>query len=209
MRVVSDNSGSSHLLAGAAPGYGPTLEPTVHYFHERGTCGVPPGQVFVPGIIHGTLLFGGLSPVLDKDCLRWRGGTHVLNCLGATRPSDSGSYPDANYAQAIGARAGNDGIEYMDWCINRIRCRVNYLGTFARLAQGLEDPGTCLYVHCKSGRDRSVMTLFALMRTEFTMSSAAAKSVLEVSRKGSDEWPCARVSYKGDIMDWIDAILSR
>ena len=46
-------------------------EPSVNYVHEEFRCRVPPGTISIPLRFRGELLYGGLSPVLDLQWLRW------------------------------------------------------------------------------------------------------------------------------------------
>jgi len=187
--------------AGAASGSRDTFEPEVVYIHERWNCRVPPGEVELPGKILGKFFWGGLSPVLNESWLRWKRVTHVLNCLGAT----NGDVPNRHYTLAMNARVA--GIKYFNWCINSEECRTNYLLTFSKLALCLSTQGTCLYVHCKSGRDRSVMTVIALLRSQFSVSDEKACTIVN-SRLGVDKWPCAILKDKKAYFKWIDSILS-
>ena len=144
-----------------------TAAPRVYYAHEPWRCQVPPGNILLPGILSARLLWGGLSPVLNKMWLRWAGVTHVLNCLGSTRGSSDEVIPDPNHALAMQARSDDDNIQYIDWCIAHVPSRRAYLSTFAHLESVLNTPTACLYVHCKSGQDRSPLTIFALLRLRF------------------------------------------
>ena len=201
--VASDSS-----QAGAASGSRDTIEPKVEYTYESWQCRVPPGEVVLyPEKMKGRLLWGGLSHVLNKAWLRWKGVTHVLNCLGAKSRHDGDIVPDPHFTLAVNARAFDDGIDYFDWCINHQACRTNYLLMFSKLAIILSTRGTCLYVHCKSGRDRSVMTVFALLRLQFSQTHEVACKVVN-SRIGVDKWPCANLEDKGAILKWIDFNLS-
>ena len=112
------------------------------------------------GIVAGSLIWGGLSPVLNVEWLRWRRVTHVLNCMGSVDPASGNTEP--NYVLAVASRSSD--IEYIDWCITYDASRINYLVVFSRLERILKHPGSCVYVHCKSGRDRSAATLYALLR---------------------------------------------
>lgn len=194
----------SPFLSGRKPG--PSQEPTIQYVHEALNCRVPPAQILLPGIIQGTLLWGGLSPALNVPWLQWKGVTHVLNCLGSSRIEDNGAMPDPNYQLAVAARSEADGICYIDWCINHMPSRSKYLLTFSKLESVLRNPGGCLYVHCKSGRDRSAATVFALLRLQFALTHDDAWNALQ-TRVGKNRWPCANLNDKSEIMQWIDSVL--
>ena len=122
-------------------------------------------------------------------------------CL-AGLPSTGNTEP--GYALALGARSS--GIEYIAWCITHDASRKNYLAVFSRLERILKHPGSCLYVHCKSGRDRSAVTLYAFLRLQFGLSADDAWASLQF-RVGRNKWPVARVWDQHDILAWIDEIL--
>ncbi len=173
------------------------VEPKVAYTHESPNCQVPPAEVCLPGVFAASLFWGGLSPALNVEWLRWRRVTHVLNCMGSVDPSTGNTEP--NYA-ALAARSSD--IEYIDWCITHDASRNNYLAVFSRLERILKHPGSCLYVHCKSGRDRSAVTMFALLRLQFWLSRLDAWAALQF-RVVRSKWPVAKVWDKHDILAWI------
>ena len=177
------------------------------YAHECYRCRVSPGEILLPGILVARFLWGGLSPVLNSKWLQWAGVTHVLNCLGSARcVNDTGHIVDPHHRLAMQARSPDDGIEYIDWCVNHPPSRRKYLRTFTNLEQILITPSACLYVHCKSGQDRSAMTIYALLRSRFGLSEGDAWNALQ-TRRAKDGWPCARWSGRGEITDWLDAIM--
>ena len=181
-----------------------TLEPTIFYIYESANCKVPPAKVMLPsGIIQGTLLWGGLSPVLNIKWLRWRRITLVVNCMG----SMNGTWPDPNYERALQARENSHGIEYLDWSINHEPSRIYYPWVFAKIADILKRPGTCVYIHCKNGRDRSVATVFALLRLQYCLSYVDAYQALQ-SRIGKDGQPCANLGNNNHNIQWVERILS-
>jgi len=205
MQIVF-NVDSKSSEAGAASSLGDTPEPEVNYTWEAWDCQVPPGEVVLPGIIErGKLFWGGLSHVLDKTWLRWRRVTHVVNCLGAKRMRNGVASPDPCFTRAVEAHV--DGIEYFDWCINHGEHRNNFMVLFSNLETILTSPGTCLYIHCRSGRDRSVMTVIALLRIKFGVSKDDACMVVK-TRLGTRYWPCANLDDKDDLFEWIDSVLS-
>ena len=61
----------------------------------------------------------------------------------------------------------------------------------------------CFFLYGKSGHDRSVMTVFALLRLQFFMSHADACLIVNL-RIGVDKLPCADLEDKGAIFEWID-----
>ena len=180
------------------------VEPRVVYRHEDHNCQVPPAEVCLPELFSGSLFWGGLSPALNVAWLRWRRVTHVLNCMGSVEPSTG----NVNPGFALARQARSSDIEYIDWCINHDASRQNYLDVFSRLERILKCPGSCLYVHCKSGRDRSAVTLYAFLRLQFGLSPDAAWASLQF-RCGRDKWPVASVWNKHDILAWIDEILNK
>ena len=180
------------------------VEPKVAYFHDSYNCRVPPAEVCLPSVIVGSLFWGGLSPVLHVEWLRWRRVTHVLNCMGSVEPSTGNV--DPGYALALQARSSD--IEYIDWCINHDASRKNYLAVFSRLERILKHSASCLYVHCKSGCDRSAASLYASLRLQFGLSANDAWASLQF-RVGRNNWPVAQVWDKHDILAWIDEILNK
>ena len=197
---------SSHAgsQAGMAASSRKCYEPTVHYAQEEA---VPPGQISLPVGWAGTLLWGGLSHVLNLRWLQWRGVTHVLNCLGSKdgNTQDSRVLPDPNYA--LPQNAHFDGIEYMDWCIHDKGDRNNYLPLFNRLGNILTCPGACLYVHCKKGSNLNAVTVLALLRLHFGVPKKQALDQVLDSRKGLDGTPCAQLGSENHIMQWIDDLM--
>ena len=191
----------------AEMGQGP--EPCVHYQHERPDCQSPPGEVVLP-VLAARLMWGGLSPVLNRAWLEWQGVTHVLNCLGAKRKDGA---PDPYYDLALQARLGDTSIgdtsiEYIDFCINHFGQRSAYLPIFVRLENILKNPNACLYVHCRNGKDRSAITVYALLRVRFFVDADTAASALQ-SRKGTHGAPVANLTFRQEkIREWIDQILA-
>jgi len=182
-------------------------EPRVSYVHEHWRCRVPPAFIDIPSKFPGRLLYGGLSPVLNLEWLRWRGVTHVWNCLGGVTYKESVPVPERHYAMALQARESGGSIAYIDWCLMHEPSRRRYLSVFSKAEAILNTPGTCLYVHCRSGRDTSVFTVFALLRLRFHFSEADAWSLLQ-NRIGVDGWPCASWYGKEDVKAWIEQVLS-
>ena len=182
-------------------------EPEVCYLHESWQCRVPPGSIQIPNIFPGQLLYGGLSPVLNLDWLHWRGVTHVWNCLGRVGHKDGHVVQDRHYGLALAAREPGGSIGYIDWCLTHQPSRQRYLSVFAKAEAILNTPGTCLYVHCRSGRDRSVFTVFALLRLRYRFTEADAWNLLQ-SRVGVDSCPCANWYGKDDVLSWVDQVLA-
>ena len=191
------NVGSHPSQVGAASGSRGTPEP--NYVHVDRNSRVPPGQVLLPGIIKGELFWGGLGPVLNVDWLHWRGVTHVLNC------EESGPRFCVHAQLDSEARERTHGqIQYIDWCIDCQEHRATYLYTLNGLDIALSHPGTCLYVHCCSGR-LSALTVYALLRLRFAVPPNNAWQALQSrrDRKGS---LCARWDHH--ISFWIESVLS-
>jgi hypothetical protein len=182
-------------------------EPQVRYVHESFQCRVPPGSIQIRNIFPGKLLYGGLSPVLNSNWLRWRGVTHVWNCLGSVIQKDGEAVQERHFALALAAREPGDSIGYIDWCLMHKPSRRRYLSIFAKAEAILNRPGTCLFVHCRSGRDISVFTVFALLRLRYNMSEADAWNLLQ-SRVGVNGWPCANWYGKQDVLEWIEQVLT-
>ncbi len=62
-------------------------------------------------------------------------------------------------------------------------------------------------VHCCSGRDRSVFSVFALFRLRYHFLEADAWNLLQ-SRLGVDGWPCANWCGKEDGLAWVEQVLA-
>ena len=90
-------------------------------------------------------------------------------------------------------------IEYIDMIITHDASRINYLAVFSRLDRISKHSGSCLYVHCKSGRDCSAVTLYAFLRLQFGLSSHDAWAPLQF-RVGRDKRPVATVWAKREIL---------
>ena len=163
------------------------VEPKVAYTHETPNCQVPPAEVCCPGVFAASLFWGGLSPVLKVEWLRWRRVNHVLNCMGSVDFASGNTEP--NYALAVAARSFD--IEYIDWWITHDASRNTYLAVFSRLERILKHPGSCLYVHCKSCHDRGAATMYALLWLQFGLLSYAAWAALPF-RVGRNKWPVAK-----------------
>ena len=103
------------------------VEVKVLYTHESLNCQVPPAEVCLPGLFAASLFWGGVSSARNMEWLRWRGVTHVLNCMGSIDPSTGNT--EHNYALALAARSSH--IEYIDWCIKRAASRNKYLSVFS------------------------------------------------------------------------------
>jgi protein-tyrosine phosphatase len=114
---------------------------------------------------------------------------------------------ERHYELALSAREPGDGITYIDWCPMHEPSRQRYLPYFAKAEAILNTPGTCLYVHCRSGRDRSVLTVFALLRLRYHFSEVDAWNVLQ-GRLDANGWPCAVLRGRQDVLDWIDQVLA-
>ena len=113
---------------------------------------------------------------------------------------------DPSYTLAWRSRCSH--IEYFDWCINHEASRRDYRDVFSRLERILKHPASCVYVHCKSGRDRSPITLYAFLRLQIGLSADKAWASLQC-RIGKNHWPVARVWDKHDILVWIEELLDK
>jgi hypothetical protein len=162
-------------------------------------CQTPPGLIAARGAIQARFLWGGLSPVLNKEWLRWQGVTHVLNCDGPSSPL---------YARILSARAADDGITYIDWCPNCISHRTGFLPIFTRLEKVLKTPSEGLYVHCRSGKDRSAITIFALLQVRFSATEEEARAALQ-TRLGTHGRPVANLTVgHEDTLRWLAQVIT-
>ena len=111
----------------------------------------------------------------DGDESRWRGMTPVLDCMGFVDPWLGNTEPSYALARVVLSFS----IEYIDWCIMHDASRKYYLGIFSRLERIWRSPGSCPYVHCKSGRGSSAATMYAQLRLRFGLSSHDAWAALQ------------------------------
>ena len=76
---------------------------------------------------------------------------------------------------------------------------------FFELFNALQHKDTHVYVHCKSGKDRSAFTVFAFLRLMFRYSWERASAALD-RRVGVDGRPVADlVTRKADLTNWLEA----
>ena len=57
--------------------------------------------------------------------------------------------------------------------------KQRYLLCFSAIREELSREGGCVYIHCKSGEDRSAFTVYSLFRLEYGFSDVAARAALE------------------------------
>ena len=147
---------------------------------------------------------GGLSPVLNREWLRWRRVTHAICCLGAF---DGDGEETQAWRVAQNARAGTGNIQYQNWCVNRTVDQRRYLQLFTHLRQTLGKVDSCVYVHCRSGKDRSALTIYAFLRGSLGYDDDSARRALatRVDRFGQ---PAANVDYnQGAVRTWLQRVL--
>jgi protein-tyrosine phosphatase len=65
------------------------------------------------------------------------------------------------------------------WCVNYGPDKQRYLLCFSAIREELSREGGCVYIHCKSGKDRSAFTVYSLLRLEYGFSDEAARAALE------------------------------
>ena len=65
----------------------------------------------------------------------------------------------------------------------------------------------CNYVHCKTGKNLSALTVLAFLRLQFKVPKERALQLLD-SRKGLDGQPCAQLHSARLIKTWIDEHMS-
>ena len=93
-------------------------------------------------------------------------------------------------------------ITFLDFCVNYAVDRRQYLTTFVAICSVL-DGGECVYIHCKSGRDRSAFTVFALLQLQYGLEEDAARAAL-AGRVGCDGWCIANVDVGHDAnWEWL------
>ena len=93
---------------------------------------------------------------MSAEWLRWNNIHLVINCLGRINAYNE---EDVNWRTAVDAQV--EGINYIPWCINFRDDRQKHLWPFDTMKAVLKR-GEGVYVHCKSGKDRSAITVYAL-----------------------------------------------
>ena len=136
---------------------------------------------------------------LSEPWLRWRGVAHVLNCMGRfdVRQEELPEWAivhDPHYAFR--------GISFFDWCIRSHVDRREYERTFTRLRSALSQPSSVVYIHCKSGRDRSCQTVYAFLRIAYGLDDRTATEALS-SRHSVDGAPLANLQMDENTQAWL------
>ena len=75
-------------------------------------------------------------------------------------------------------------ITFIDFCVNYAGDKRQYVKTFAAICAIL-DRGDCVYIHCRSGKDRSAFTVFALLQLQYNIDEDTARAAL-ATRIGCD-----------------------
>ena len=147
-------------------------------------------------------MWGGLSHALDPSWLSWRRVTHILCVLAKTLPDGTVA---TDWRASSRSRLRN--IAYFDWCINKPSDRVRYLHLFTTLRAILEDSGTCLYIHCKNGRDRGAQTTYAFLRWAYQLNHEDCWNALR-RRVDSHNKPLANINgMRPDAWQWLERCL--
>ena len=153
---------------------GRAQEPWVEFLFEAWQCRMPPARIRHSAIV-GSLYLGGLSHAVHQDWLRWRGVTHVVCCLGRLNGANT---VNEHWKRASEARITDGSVHYKDWCINNGSHRGWGADFLQQIAALLRVPQNCVFIHCKNGRDRSAMTVFALLRLGLSLPEWEAREAL-------------------------------
>ena len=152
-----------------------------HYAHP--SCRTPPAVVANRDKRwRGELLVGGIDHRLCQSWMRWRRVTHVLNCTGRVSkkaPGTSEREETSTWAIIHDPHYRFSGVTFLDWCVRSHIDRERYEETFARVRAALSLPSSVVYVHSKSGRDRSCQTVYALLRIVYGLDDRAATEARE------------------------------
>ena len=99
------------------------------------------------------------------------------------------------------------GVIFHDWCVNSATDKCNYGPSFEMLQRTLSTPEAVVFVHCKSGRDRSPFTVYALLRITYSVNEEEARALL-AHRVGTHGRPIANLDeqFKTNAM-WLDEVL--
>ena len=87
--------------------------------------------------------------------------------------------------------------------------KQRYLLCFSAIREELSREGGCVYIHCKSGKDRSAFTVYSLLRLEYGFSDEAARAALE-TRLGTRGQYIANVDVRQECnQTWLEKALRR
>ena len=174
--------------------------PIVHYMHETWNCQTHPAEVVLPELFPGRLLWGGISHGTCKDWLLYERVKLVVNCINKAMP---GGAPNRLWEDSCKVRNDVSGeIAFLDFCVNYAVDRRRYLRTFAAICSVLGH-GECVYIHCRSGKDRSAFTVFALLQLQYDLEEDAARAAL-AGRVGRDGRCLANVDVgHGPNWEWL------
>ena len=87
--------------------------------------------------------------------------------------------------------------------------KQRYLLCVASIRAELSRDGSCVYIHCKSGKDRSAFTVYSLLRLEYGFSDEAARAALE-TRSGTRGQCIANVDVRQEYnQTWLEKALRR
>ena len=206
MQVSTDISAISPVGSGAS-GSSRTFdgEPVVFFRHEPSMCHVPPGDIHLPDKgLRGHLLWGGLSHALNTEWLRWKGVSIVVCCISQKQ----GAADNPDWLAARSVRSYSDCIQYVDWVLAYQPHRAKYLSVVSKIVSCLGHDSSFVYVHGKSGSDRCVFTVYALLRIGFSMSDEDARAVLQ-TRLDTRGGVLASVNFQANPhYTWLQGILS-
>ena len=149
-----------------------------HYAHP--SCRTPPAVVANRDKRwRGELLVGGIDHRLCQPWVRWRRVTHVLNCTGRVSKKAPGTSEREETSTWAIIHDPHYKFSGLDWCVRSHIDRERYEETFARVRAALSLPSSVVYVHSKSGRDRSCQTVYALLRIVYGLDDRAATEARE------------------------------
>ena len=132
------------------------VAPSVTYVHETWNCRTSPAEIALPELFPGRLLWGGMSPGTCKEWLLFQRVKLVVNCINRNLSDGTQNWLWLNSTRVRHEVKGE--IAFMDFCVNWAGDRKQYLKTFAAICNIL-NRGGCVYIHCKSGKDRSAFTV--------------------------------------------------
>ncbi len=163
----------------------------------------PPGEIRLPEHFPGLLLWGGLSPALSTPWLRSREVVLVVNCIGKF---DKKGLISQQWTLAQTAREA-DAISYKHWCINRSFDQMRYLPIFNTIRAVLDQPAGVVYIHCKSGKDRSAFTVYSFLQLMYGVSEDQAREAVG-NRLDTSGRRLANLDFQQDFnRDWLERML--
>ena len=148
----------------------------LHYTSENAVAKTPPVEICgTPKYWAARLYVGPLAAAISSQWLEWCGITHILCVLGRF---DDNQCETKEWKAAHAHRQA--GISYLDWPIGNTSERSLGRAVFSSLSKVLSRPNNAVLVHCRNGKDRSCMAVFAFLRLQMSFTHGDALQALRV-----------------------------